>query len=220
MQWGERWRRNASSLHWWVRKAGVFRDESRKRGLSARGQGGSVAGDTDNLSQRRPLAALCPDLCGKWGETGRYLPPPLLLLLLGTRLLSHSVLPTLCALWSGSGILFPSSVFWCYFPFVYISFCAACETSENGAFRLLFGGFVYFSALLFRLKFYFLLLMNLRLFRCWKALTWACLAHYHPHSTVMKTALGELLLLGRLSGLHLNLSRNTCSFMALNAFIV
>lgn len=125
------WGGGASSLLWWVRKAGVFGDESRKRGLSARGQGGSVAGDADNLSQRRPLAALCPNLCGKWGETGRYLPPPLLLLLLGTHLLSHSVLPTLCALWSGTGILFSSPVFWCYFPFVYISSCAACETSEQ-----------------------------------------------------------------------------------------
>lgn len=28
-------------------------------------------------------------------------------------------------------ILFPSSVFWCYFPFVYISFLAACETLEQ-----------------------------------------------------------------------------------------
>lgn len=129
--WGERWKRNASSLHWWVRKAGVFHDESRKRALSERGQGGSVAGDADNLSQRGPLAALCPNLCRKWGETGRYVSPPLLLLLLGTRLLSHSVLPTLCALWSGSGILFPSLVFCYYFPFVYVSFLAACETSEQ-----------------------------------------------------------------------------------------
>lgn len=128
---GERWKRNASSLHWWVRKAGVFHDESRKRALSERGQGGSVAGDADNLSQRGPLAALCPNLCRKWGETGRYVSPPLLLLLLGTRLLSHSVLPTLYALWSGSGILFPSLVFCYYFPFVYISFLAACETSEQ-----------------------------------------------------------------------------------------
>lgn len=102
-----------------------------KRALSERGQGGSVAGDADNLSQRGPLAALCPNLCRKWGETGRYVSPPLLLLLLGSRLLSHSVLPTLCALWSGSGILFPSLVFCYYFPLVYISFLAACETSEQ-----------------------------------------------------------------------------------------
>lgn len=55
-------------------KAGVFHDESRKGVPSARGQGGSVAGDVDKLSQQWPLPALCPNLCRKWGETGIYFP--------------------------------------------------------------------------------------------------------------------------------------------------
>lgn len=132
--WGERWRRNASSLRWWVRKAGAFHDESRKRTpLYAGGQGGSVAGDVDNLSPQRPLAALCPNLRRKWGETGRYFPPSFIAAI-ARRSLAQSLRPAntlLFMIWLRDPFFPPSLLFWCYLPFVYISFRAACETWEQ-----------------------------------------------------------------------------------------
>lgn len=93
----ERWRRNASSLLWWVRITWVFHDKS-KSVRSERGQGGSVAVNTDNLSQQRPLAALYPNLHRKQEMTWRYFLPSSLLVLFCTYLLSQSVLPVIYSL--------------------------------------------------------------------------------------------------------------------------
>lgn len=51
----KRWRRNASSLLWWVRITWVFHDKS-KSARSERGQGGSVAVNADNLSAAKAIS--------------------------------------------------------------------------------------------------------------------------------------------------------------------
>lgn len=133
----------------------MFGDESRKRAPSARGQGGSVAGDADNLSQRRPLAALCPNL---WGEMrrDRQIFAPSFIAALARRSVAlscqHFALYDLA-----QESVFPPRFSGVTFHLFTFHSARRVNPRNNGAFRLLFGGLVCFSALLSGLKFYLVL---------------------------------------------------------------